>query len=176
MYAQPAANVDTIIYCWMQQALAKKFASAVHQRDLFSGALSEASRAASAIGQEITCWIGGKMTSRLQLTDTDFAHVFKEKAKEVKARLVLEISLLSQKLGAPADFSCGAYEVMRITYEAHMAVKKQLEENNSLLSALRRNGMLSWRPHVQSKTLIDTNSLSWAKKHPEGFFVLFRNN
>ena len=57
---------------------------------------------------------------------------------------------------------------MRITFEAHMAVKMQLETSNALLSALRRNGMLTWRPHIQSKQLLDTNSLSWASDHPEG--------
>ena len=168
VYCQPASNVDTVIFCWMQEALSKKFPASVHQRDLFSGALSEPSRTASAIGQEITCWIGGKMTSRLQLTDTDFAHVFKEKAKEVKSRLVLEISLLSQKLNIRPDFSCGAYEIMRITFESHMATKTQLEASNLLLSALRRNGMLSWRPHIETKQLLETSTLSWAERHPEG--------
>jgi hypothetical protein len=71
VYQQPAGFMDEIILVWSLQSFQKKYPQAVWQRDLFSAALSAGSRRAMSLAQIIPCWIAGKMTAVLQITDTD---------------------------------------------------------------------------------------------------------
>ena len=168
VYIQPAGNVDSVIYRWQQEKYVKKFPGGVRQKDMFPGCLSEVSRLVTALSQELEAWIAGHMTSRLQLVDTDFAAVFKAIARQHKLQLVEEIQALASSAGLAADFECGPYEIMRITAGAHQEMKKRIQEKNLMLPALRRNGMLAYRPDFKNKRFVKVDDLPWGQAYPQG--------
>ena len=71
VYAQPAATMDEVTQVWHIEDLMKEFPQAVHQRDLFSAALTDKSKIAMKLAHHLPHWIAGGMTPVLQLTDTD---------------------------------------------------------------------------------------------------------
>ena len=93
---QPAAIVDEVIVGWEIEELGKKFPGVVIQRDLISGAVSSRSKMAAVLQHIICCWIAPGMTPVVQLTDTDFAFIFKrrlEQANQEVAQLHKEKAL-----------------------------------------------------------------------------------
>ena len=75
---QPAATFDEVIVAWDLEDMNKRFPAIVLQRDLQSGALSCRSRMAALLLNIVCCWISPGMTPVCQLTDTDFAKLFKD--------------------------------------------------------------------------------------------------
>ena len=65
---------------WIAAKSAERVPLAIHQRDLFAGALSESAKRASYLSHQAQAWVGGKMTAVLQLTDTDIAFPMKVRA------------------------------------------------------------------------------------------------
>ncbi len=169
--SQPSAFVDSVIFHWNQIELSKHVVQSVSQRDLFGGALSPTAKASCATGQCLSSWIQGSMTAVLQLTDTDFSFSFKSSARSVMSKLRKEMKLKAAAEGVQATFKCGAYEIMRITSEAHAEQVTRNNETDWVLKGLRRNMMLSMRPDFE-KGFTVKNAEEWASQMPEGSYRL----
>ena len=92
--------------------------------------------------------VAGTMTPVLQLTDTDFAFLFKSNLTKAKANLQQELKATASRKGERASMKCGLYEMMRLLQESFQATKQQAAERNLVLAGLRRNGMLAYRRFV----------------------------
>jgi hypothetical protein len=73
LFQQPAAIMDEITQVWAIENLSERVPQAAHERDLFSAALSDTSKKAMHIAQQIPTRIASKMPPVFQLTDTDLA-------------------------------------------------------------------------------------------------------
>ena len=167
VYQQPAAFADAIVTSWIIERSAEAHVQAIHQRDLFAGALGESAKRASWLGHQAQCWIGGKMTSVLQLTDTDVAFPFKAAVRRSKDDMKRDMRAVGEASGKAASFACGPAEMLKLIYEAHMHTVQLNAKDNLVLAGLRRNGMLSWRPSVSQMKLVRSDSQQWAKDLPE---------
>jgi hypothetical protein len=159
---QPSGFADSVIVQWHIEAQAKRYPQSIHQKDLFAAALCEASKKASWLGHQLLTWIAGKMTSCLQLTDTDLAFPLKAAARRAKDRLKREMRDQASMQDQSASFRCGPYEVLRISYEAHVHMVELNAKENTVVRALRRNGMLSYRPSLSQNKMVRSDEQDWA--------------
>ena len=74
---QPAANVDSVILSWSIQAQAAQYPASTWMRDCFSSVFSGSATESMALANQLSCLVAEKCTSKLQITDTDFAKQFK---------------------------------------------------------------------------------------------------
>jgi hypothetical protein len=74
---QPAANVDSFILSWSIQAQAAQYPASIWMRDCFSSVFSDSATESMAFANQLSCLVAEKCTSKLQITDTDFAKQFK---------------------------------------------------------------------------------------------------
>ena len=95
VYQQPNGFVDSIVMAWVTERASERIPIALHQRDLFAGALSETAKRASFLSHQAQTWIGGKMTAVLQLTDTDMAFPMKAGVREEKSKMKAEMRALA---------------------------------------------------------------------------------
>ena len=115
---------------------------------------------------QVPCWVAGKMTSVLQLTDTDFAHRLKAFSKHEKAQLRQELQAASAKAGVPCSLKCGPFELLKVISASLKRLEQVTLEENLVLAAARRNGMLAWRPSVSQGMLVDAGKQAWCKDVP----------
>jgi hypothetical protein len=166
VYQQPSGFTDSVIMAWVLEAQSERVPQAIHQRDLFAAALSEPAKRMSYLCHQLQAWIGGKMTSVLQLTDTDCSFVLKAAAnreKDCLKRQMRQKAIQSQQV---ANFRCGPFEILRIAFAGHQSLVDENIKSQFVLKGLRRNGMLSWRP--QGKELVRADSQQWSESMPEG--------
>ena len=69
--------MDSVILCWCIEAQAAQYPCSVSQRDCFSSVFAESATKSMALAQQISCLVAAKCTSKLQITDSDFAKQFK---------------------------------------------------------------------------------------------------
>ena len=165
--SQPSGFVDPIILSWMNEQLSEEFTVVLAQRDLFAASLSEPDKMSRYLSHIAVSFISGKMTSCLQLTDTDIAAPFKSAAMRVKQRVAAEMKHIRQQRGQMSNFKCGAAEVLRIAFEAHEYIENLNLQNQVVLRGLRRNGMLSWRPSLSRGCLLRSDEQQWAREMVE---------
>jgi hypothetical protein len=168
IYQQPAGFSDSIIMSWMIERSSEEVPQAIHQRDLFAAALSEDAVKACFLSHQSQIWIAGKMTSVLQLTDTDMSYPLKAAAQRAKDRLKKEMRHAAMVSNEKPCFRCGPYEILLIAYEAHEHMRKTNLAEQTVLKGLRRNGMLSWRPNLSLGKLVKCSEQEWCKEMPEG--------
>lgn len=169
IYQQPAGFVDSVIMTWMIQALAREHSLSIHQRDMFSAALSSSTAQASHLSHSVLTFVAGKMTPVLQLTDTDLSFAVKRAADRVKAELRRDLRAEALKrCSEPPAFVCGPYEILRVAFGAHEHQVKLNNENQTILKGLRRNGMLSYRPSLSKGKLVRSDTQPWCQDMPEG--------
>ena len=150
---QPAGNVDSILFHWSQLELSKLAPCAVHQRDCFSASWSPSAAQSLFTTQTLQCVICPKMTASLQLTDTDFSRSFKSLCRETMGTL--------RRAGQQALLESGNREVWKASVEdcitAVVAAQSEMSlrqtQKNWILAGLRRNGMLAYRPDLESGEL-----------------------
>ncbi len=165
---QPAAVVDSIIMAWVLEEQAKLYPCSLWQRDLSGGGgFSTASRQRMQLIGQVAAWIAGKMTSVLQLTDTDFARRLKAFAMHEKDLLKQEMKAAAAKAGVGAcTFRCGAYEILRIIKRSLQRLEEVTVKENLVLAAARRNGMLAWRPDLTEGKLVCPDEQPWCRGLP----------
>ena len=144
---QPAAFLDGVLHKWVLEDQAK-LGSSLFQRDSLATTMSKQALEHMGIAWQLQAIVAGKMTPVLQLTDTDFAFLFKSNLAHAKANLQQELKATASRKGERANIKCGLYEMMRLHQEAFQATKKQAAERNLVLAGLRRNGMLAYRHFV----------------------------
>lgn len=143
---QPSATADEIIVGWGLEDLGKRFPAAVLQRDLVSGALSSRARMAALMQQIVCCWIGPGMTPVTQVTDTDVAYPLKMKIRKFKSSLSQELKTLALKEGREVSFKMGCQELMQIVCKSVKEFREEVDPEELVLKALRRNGQLAFVP------------------------------
>ena len=70
--SQPASNVD-----WVIEGQASEHPCSMWQRDCFSSVFADSGAQSMAAAQQVSCLVAAKCTSKLQITDSDFAKQFK---------------------------------------------------------------------------------------------------
>ena len=168
VYQQPSGFVDSVIMSWITERAAVEVPVALHQRDLFAGALSQSGKEASFLAHQVQAWIGGKMTCVLQLTDTDVSYPLKAGARAEQRRLKENMRGEAMGRGEVSTFRCGPLEVLRVAHAAHMKTVELNAEKDIVLSGLRRNGLLSYRPCLSQGCLRRADEEEWARRRPEG--------
>ena len=112
-----------------------------------------------------------KMTSALQLTDTDFSHEFKAK---VKSAVDLKMKEGAERMRAdeagPSDqYKMTLRDVASVIDGAMEHMIQSNEKKNWVIAGLRRNGMLVMRPQKDgSLKYQDEHKEEWCKGMPIG--------
>ena len=75
--SQPASNVDSVILSWVIEGQASEHPCSMWQRDCFSSVFADSAVQSMAAAQQVSCLVAAKCTSKLQITDSDFAKQFK---------------------------------------------------------------------------------------------------
>ena len=140
VFQQPAATMDEVLVAWGLEDLAKRFPGVVLQRDLLSGALSSRARMAAQLLHILMCWVGPGMTPVVQLTDTDFAFLFKRYLEFWKLEIVKQRKEEAASRGESFQMKFGAREILFIVSRAVADLKVRAEKEQLGLHGLRRNG------------------------------------
>ena len=134
---QPAAVMDGVLFSWVVEEQGKQFPVTLWQRDLSGGGgYSEQSMKMMQLSNQVAAWILGKMTSVLQITDTDCARPLKVCANGAKNRMRQELKAVAAQTGCPESLKCGPLELMTIIHESLKDLKKDMEEKNHTCSRL----------------------------------------
>ena len=159
--SQPAGNVDSVILGWVLEAQAKEHVCSLWQRDCFSAVFSDSSTQKMALAQQISCWVAAKCTSMLQITDSDFSKQFKSLVRKELKELRLVFQHRSKGLSV---FKVGALEIVQAVVAAQSQMATKNEQDQWVLRAAVRNGILVYRPNPQTGTLERMLEQKWAKK------------
>jgi hypothetical protein len=159
---QPSGFEDAIISKWIIELQGKAYPLSLHQRDMFMGCLTRSSRLGMYVAQQFASWIAGKMTPPCQITDSDVVFPVKAQAKHAEDALRREMKSIASEKGQRPDWTCGPYEILRISAEAILASKPQFD-NGGVLAAGVRNGQLSWRPDLETGRLVRSDEQQWCK-------------
>ena len=160
--SQPAANVDSVILTWVIQGQSEEFPASVWQRDCFSSVFAEAPTQAMALANQLSCLVAAKCTAKLQITDSDFAKQFKALVRHCLTQQRTEFQELSKKTAESPLWRVGAKELVSAVVYAQA---KMAEKNSDewVLRAAVRNGILAYRPNLQSAKLEELLSQPWAE-------------
>ena len=134
---QPSSNVDSVILSWSvrQQSLQQPYA--VWSRDSFAAAFSESVLQCQSLASQFSAILLGKVTQKVQLTDTDFAATFKSDFRS-------EMQSIEYKQGV--QHKVGFKEILEA---CQAATKKAIERNEKkqwVLKGAVRNGLLVYVP------------------------------
>ena len=155
IFQQPSAWMDEIIQSWCCQDLGERCPQCVHQRDLFSAALTDTVKKIMAILHQIPSWIAAKMTPCLQLTDTDFAFPLKKAVTRAKAEMARDMRKRARLQGQKESFKCGLEEMIRMCQIAHVEMVEMNAKGDLVCRGIRRNAMAQFRPNVEKKKFED---------------------
>ena len=95
--------MDEVVASWCCQDSGERVEQCVHQRDLFSAALTDTSKKIMALLQQIPTWIAAKMTAVLQLTDAYLAFPVKAGVRRMKQELAREMRRRARLNGKKKD-------------------------------------------------------------------------
>ena len=162
-YQQPAGFEDQQITVWKIKEQAKEYGQTIGVRDLFGGALAEASRDTMFLCQQLSAWIRPKITAIVQVSDTHVIRPIKVRklAKDVELRR--ELIKLSELEKTPLIFKCGMYEIMRTLYKVISELIAEWGPDKYLLRAMYQNGWLSLRPSLSQGKLVRSDTQAWTK-------------
>ena len=162
---QPAAFLDGVLHQWRLEDLAERYGRTLFQRDSLRTHMNKQAHEAMGAAWMLQSLNAGKMTPVLQLTDTDFAFLFKALCERAKRRVLEAQKATCKKEGKREEFRCTPYNVFYIIQEGLKELALKTKERNLVLAGLRRNGMLAYRP--TSKGLVKASEEAWAKDLPE---------
>ena len=160
--SQPASNVDSVILCWCIEAQAAQYPCSVWQRDCFSSVFAESATKSMALAQQISCLVAAKCTSKLQITDSDFAKQFKSLVRSKLVSLRQEHQAL--KTAQKEAWKVGPLEIVRSVVHAQWQMSEKNCEDQWVLAAAVRNGILAYTPNTQTGKLAIVTEQHWAKQ------------
>ena len=105
--------------------------------------------------------MAAKCTSKLQITDSDFAKQLKSLVRKKLIELRRDFQRQPQPLGKDAVFRFGALEIVKAVVSAQQAMSEKNAEDQSVLRAAVRNGILGWRPNLQKGCLEELCAQPW---------------
>jgi len=88
-------------------------------------------------------------------------------ANDAKRLIRRELQAKAAQEGVEVRFHCGPYEILRIVKESVDRLKQVTMEENLVLAAARRNGMLAWRPNLATGKLERPDDQAWCKGLPK---------
>ena len=160
--SQPASNVDSVILSWAIESQAQAFPCSVWQRDCFSSVFGEAAEKAMFLGQQISCLVAEKCTSKIQITDTDFSKQFKALVRQKLQELRSEWK--DQPKQDDDIWTVGAKEILTSVAHAQNFMSEKNLSDNWVLKAAVRNGILAYRPNPDTGKLEELLKQPWAQK------------
>lgn len=172
---QPAAVIDGVLQMWRIQELSQLYGRTIWQRDTLGTHMTDQAYETMALGWQCQHLILEQMTPVLQLTDTDVAFLLKSEAATAKEKLIMDLKAKSRQEGVRENFSCGHYEILRIVHEACNGLTEKMHKQDTILSGLRRNGMLAWRPDLIKGRLVRSDDQFWTKERPQGCHRVMRH-
>eukprot|EP00438_Fugacium_kawagutii_P003448 Skav229316 [mRNA] locus=scaffold2616:95961:99953:+ [translate_table: standard] len=167
--SQPASNMDGILMSWQIREQSAMYPMSLWQRDCFGAVFTDQVRQSQFIGHQVQATIMGKMTSAMQLTDTDFSHEFKSHMRrEVDEKRRLGMMRQRADVAAPSDIH--KLSIREIAECLDMSMQKMIDKNDKkqwVLAGLRRNGFLVMRPDQQGK-MVHQIDQPWCQDKPIG--------
>ncbi|CAE7324759.1 unnamed protein product [Symbiodinium sp. CCMP2592] len=163
--SQPASNTDGVLLPWGIMESAAEYPLSLWMRDCYGPAFSEASMRSMFLSHQIPSLVLPKMTSLLQLTDTDFSHAFKAAVRRSLDEQHRRHEPGTNARDGPMHESftkLGIREMAKALHEAMEHMIKLNEETNWVLAGLRRNGWLALRPDETGK-LKKCDDQPWAQ-------------
>ena len=168
--SQPASNSDGIILPWVIKNQANQFPLSVWMRDAYGPAFTADTTKTLFMSHQVQSSIMPKMTSAMQLTDTDFSHAFKASVR----RSIDEQSMRQAARRNEEDdhheqqFPKMGLKEMALAIDAAMEHMIQMNEKTEwVVGGLRRNGFLAMRPDEKGK-MRKCGDEPWAKDKPLG--------
>ena len=101
------------------------------------------SERAMKVAQQVPAWVLGKMTSVLQVTDTDIARPLKLCAGAAKSKLRQELKAAAAQAGCRESFKRGPAEILHIIDSALQKLEGKMICKGAILAACVRNGILA---------------------------------
>jgi len=81
----------------------------------------------------------------------------------------MQLQAAALKAGQSPSLKCGPYELMKVIHDALKALKAKTLEEDLVMKAALRNGILAWRPCQKTKKLVkvDEETQPWCKGLPK---------
>ena len=153
--SQPASNVDSVILGLR--------ASLLHVAETrFSSVFADSGVQSMTAAQQVSCLVAAKCTSKLQITDSDFAKQFKAFVR--KKLLALRHDFQQAQKNTSSVFKVGALEIVTSVAWDQQEMTAQSWQDAWVLRAAVRNGLLAWRPSPETGRLEEVCSQPWTKE------------
>lgn len=167
--SQPSSNMDSILMAWQIRDMSAKYGLTLWQRDCFGAVFTDQVRQMQFLAHQVPASVLAKMTSALQLTDTDFSHEFKSLIRREVDETMRKKNMEQRKdEAAPSDQA--KLSIYDMASMLHRSMKKMIEKNEEdqwVLKGLRRNGFLLMRPN-QAGHMILQDEQQWCRDKPVG--------
>ena len=163
VYSQPAAMVDSVIMCWCIARAAETYASSYWIRDCLSSAFTEEAGKARFAAHQLPGVVAAKMTSQLQVTDTDFSSLFKKECLKCMDTLCYHGQ---KQTDGSTVWKPSSEDMLSAIVTAQKVLQEKNQRDGWVLAACRRNGFLALRPKAGGFSLSDEQS--WARDLPLG--------
>ena len=134
---QPSSNVDSVILSWSVQQQSRQQPYAVWSRDSFAAAFSESVLQCQSLASQFSAILLGKVTQKVQLTDTDFAATFKSDFRSV-------MQSIEYKQGV--QHKIGVKEILEASQAATKKAIQRNEKTQWVVKGAVRNGLLVYVP------------------------------
>ena len=154
--SQPASNVDSVILTWAQ---AEQYPCSMWMRDCFSSVFTDSAAEAMALANQLSCLVAEKCTSKLQITDTDFAKQFKALVRSKLTEMRSEWQ--TQIRDSHSVWKVGPKEIVTAAVHAQEFLSDKNLRDQWVLRAAVRNGLLVYRPNPQTGKLEELLSQKW---------------
>lgn len=160
---QPASNCDSIILSWIVQQQINREPASLFIRDCFSASFADEVRSVQFLGNQVPAEILGKLTQRLQVTDTDYARSFKSRFRHQLDEYRRDHRNSSQGK-AGKRYQVGYYDIIRGVVAAEDELRNQNHQNSWVLAATFRNGLLAHLPVPSKGIMVPIADQEWASE------------
>ena len=149
--SQPAAMMDGVIMAWQIKEMGRRYPMSLWQRDCFAAAFTPEVRQMQFVSHQVGSSVMSKMTSALQLTDTDFSHRFKSKVRNGVDEMMTQgqSKIRKDEVGPSEQYRLSTHDLAMILDKAMQEMIEANENEQWVLQGLRRNGMLALRPEKE---------------------------
>ena len=167
--SQPSSNMDGVLMAWSIRDDAKRHPVSLHQRDCFGAAFTTETMSMQHLAHEVPCSVMAKMTAALQLTDTDFSHQFKQLARNGVDECIRkgQQKIRKDAVGTSEIYKMSIKDIAQVLHDAMEVMVAKNEQDQWVLSGLRRNGFLALRPD-ENGIMKYQDGQAWCKDMPLG--------
>ena len=123
---------------------------------------SDTATESMALANQLSCLVAEKCTSKIQITDTDFSKQFKH---YVRTKLIeLRSQWQAERREEHSVWKVGPLQIVTAVASAQEAMSQKNLQDEWVLRAAVRNGILAYRPDPASGKLVELLSQPWAKE------------